>query len=43
MYETITTTNSELFNNEVKITVSNEEKSLVIKLISISSQTVSWI
>ena len=29
MYETITTTNSELFKNEVKATVSNEPKSLV--------------
>ena len=41
MCETITTTNSELFKNEVKATVSNEPKSLAIELIS--CQTVSWI
>ena len=29
MYETITTTNSELFKNEVKATVLNDPKSLV--------------
>ena len=29
MYETITTTNNELFKNEVKATVLNEPKSLV--------------
>ena len=43
MYETITTANSECLNNEVKITVSNEQKSLVIELLSIFCQTVPWI
>ena len=43
MYETITTTNSELLNNEVKITILSEQKSVVIELLSIFCQTVSWI
>ena len=43
MYETITTTNSELLKNEVKTTVSNAPKNLVYRAISISCQTVSWI
>ena len=37
MYETITTTNSKLFNNEVKIIVLNEPKSLVIDPINVLS------
>ena len=41
MYETTTTTNSELLSNKVKITVSNEQKSLVIELLSMFAPIVS--